>query len=340
MEKVELTTERLTLRAPQPRDADEIAMACRDEGIQRWIPLPDPYTLDSARAFVAEHSDAGWAAGTACVWAIVTSTGFAGVIELNNLGGQSSIGYWLRPQDRGRGLIDEAARAVLDFALSPAPAGLGLDRIEWRAFAGNDASARVAARLGFRFEGTRRASAVIRGERRDEWVAAILRGDPRERVEWDVAGMWEDAADDRVKAAVGVESQTLTVAEITAVLGLEPDLSWNKGERRPTAPPDMPIEPASFTFTSWSIESRLPTTASDDEHLAHLWDRASAAMARVPLLDGDVKPCLLLVRKVDGRTGQGHGFGFESPWLELMGRIGGSIEVDQYLLRTGPDGDD
>ena len=55
--------------------------------------------------------------------------------------------------------------------------GLELVRIEWHANAGNVASARVARRVGFRFEGTLCLGAVGRNGREDDWVAGILVGD-------------------------------------------------------------------------------------------------------------------------------------------------------------------
>ena len=44
---------------------------------------------------------------------------------------------------------------------------------------GNDASLRVAEKLGFQREGTARAGLLHRGERRDGWVAGLLPGELR-----------------------------------------------------------------------------------------------------------------------------------------------------------------
>jgi RimJ/RimL family protein N-acetyltransferase len=54
---------------------------------------------------------------------------------------------------------------------------LGLERIEWWALVGNDASWRVVEKLGFRREGTCRARLPHRGERLDGWVGGLLRGE-------------------------------------------------------------------------------------------------------------------------------------------------------------------
>jgi RimJ/RimL family protein N-acetyltransferase len=75
--------------------------------------------------------------------------------------------------------MTEAVSLVLDFAFAAHPDGLNLQRVEWHAFAGNTASAAVARRAGFRFEGASRLGAVQRGARRDDWQAGLLRDDPR-----------------------------------------------------------------------------------------------------------------------------------------------------------------
>ncbi|MBC7760316.1 MAG: GNAT family N-acetyltransferase, partial [Candidatus Saccharibacteria bacterium] len=111
-------------------------------------------------------------------WAITIDNEFAGAISLDSIGsGQATIGYWMAVPFRGRGLLTEAAQAVVEFGFDSVPEGLGLVRIEWHAFAGNVASARVARRVGFHFEGTLRLGAMGRNAREDDWVAGILVGD-------------------------------------------------------------------------------------------------------------------------------------------------------------------
>ncbi len=78
---------------------------------------------------------------------------------------------------RGRGLMAKALNLLCDFAFRPDT--LALERVEWRAFVGNAASAAVARRVGFRFEGIVRAGGLQRGVRRDMWVAGLLAADTR-----------------------------------------------------------------------------------------------------------------------------------------------------------------
>lgn len=178
MKKVELHTERLLLRAPVMADVDQITAACQDPDIQRWVPIPVPYSETDALSYVRDYSDRGWESGNCCTWAIVHDGHFAGAIGLDGIAGEEpTIGYWMGPASRRNGLLSESVPAVLDFGLSAAPHGLGLDRVRWHAYAGNSASARVAQRAGFRFEGMVREGATDRGGLVDDWVASIHRTD-------------------------------------------------------------------------------------------------------------------------------------------------------------------
>ena len=60
----------------------------------------------------------------------------------------------------------------------------GLQVIRWRAVVGNWASRRVAAKVGFVFDGTVRSLLVHRGELLDGWIATLLRDDPRLPQPW------------------------------------------------------------------------------------------------------------------------------------------------------------
>jgi RimJ/RimL family protein N-acetyltransferase len=71
--------------------------------------------------------------------------------------------------------MTDAARLACQWGFD----ALGLGRIEWWATVGNDASRRVAEKLGFTFEGTCRARLLHRGVRVDGWVGGLLPGELR-----------------------------------------------------------------------------------------------------------------------------------------------------------------
>jgi RimJ/RimL family protein N-acetyltransferase len=80
------------------------------------------------------------------------------------------IGWVLAPEHRGSGYATEAAEALLRFAFDDAQA----HRVVARMHPGNDASAKVAARLGMRREALLVEDERVKGEWRDTLFFAIL----------------------------------------------------------------------------------------------------------------------------------------------------------------------
>jgi len=186
MEPVTLRTARLELRSPTAEDAQSIVDACQDPEIARWTVVPSPYGMEDAEKFIAVVSQS-WADGDECTWAIRRGGALVGMIGLHGIsgnidGGRAEIGFWIAPDARGQGVVAEAARAVIEWGF----AHLDLARIEWRARAGNMASAKTARSLGFRYEGLlRQAHASPRG-RDDAWIAGLLAHDDRSPGSWPI----------------------------------------------------------------------------------------------------------------------------------------------------------
>ena len=181
---VTLSDGRILLRRPGPELVSQITAACQDRALHRWLEaLPDPYTEADANEFVA-HCAAGWASSTEMVFAVTSVTdgrllGMVGLHDLSNLtaagGGMAEIGFWTVEAERGRGVITDAARLVCRYGFTE----LGLARIEWQAEVGNQASLRVAQKVGFTLEGTCPARLLHVGSRVDGWLAGLLPGDLR-----------------------------------------------------------------------------------------------------------------------------------------------------------------
>ncbi|WP_223694486.1 GNAT family N-acetyltransferase [Leifsonia poae] len=187
-EPVVLTGSRAVLSIPTGHDIDRITELCRDAAIAAWTTVPVPYVRADAEGFVFGFVTSGWAHGTGCTWAIRLEPDgpLVGMIGLDGIkDGEAEVGFWLAPDARGRGVMSEAVSLVADYAFAPsglavrAASGLGLERLVWHAFTGNAASAAVARRAGFRFEGEHRLGGSQRGRRLDDWQASLLRDDPR-----------------------------------------------------------------------------------------------------------------------------------------------------------------
>lgn len=186
MMPVELRTPRTLLSMPARHDVAAIFAACQDADIQRYTTVPSPYLREHAEGFVAA-APGRWAEGIEATWAIRDDQTLIGMIGLHRLSEDTpEIGYWMSRPARGRGLLTEAAGAVIDWAFSAE--GPHAPRIQWRAVVGNRASARVARAIGFRYEGTMRQALSNSFGRDDAWFAGLLSGDDRTPQPWAVLG--------------------------------------------------------------------------------------------------------------------------------------------------------
>jgi RimJ/RimL family protein N-acetyltransferase len=82
------------------------------------------------------------------------------------------MGWVLRRDAWGNGYATEAAEALLRFGVQ----SLGLHRVEATCAPANEASARVMARIGMRYEGRMRDHLLVRGAWRDSLLHAYLAG--------------------------------------------------------------------------------------------------------------------------------------------------------------------
>jgi len=74
---------------------------------------------------------------------------------------QCDTGFWVRRSAQGRGLATEAGNALLRYAFGV----LGMRRVGLTHSRGNDASRRIAEKLGFSLEGVQRNAALLPGGR-------------------------------------------------------------------------------------------------------------------------------------------------------------------------------
>ena len=150
-----LTDGVVLLRPWRPTDAMAVFEACQDPLIARFVPIPQPYTLESATGFV-ERSAVEHETGPSAHFAIVdpTTDRLLGAISRHGPNGhRAMIGYWLVPEARGHGYVTRAVSLLADRTF----ATTGTIRLELYTDVANDASGRVALRAGFEREGVRRA---------------------------------------------------------------------------------------------------------------------------------------------------------------------------------------
>ncbi len=177
----DLTDGVVLLREPGHRDGPAIVAGATDPEVVRYTLVPSPYGPEDLEAILRIARE-GWAAGTDAVFAICDAAapdellgllGLHGVDLTGEPGGTAEVGYWMRPEGRGRGLMTRALVLASRFAVRD----LGLAVVTWYAVEGNESSRRVAERAGYTVEGTLRRGALHRGTRVDTWVGSLLAED-------------------------------------------------------------------------------------------------------------------------------------------------------------------
>jgi RimJ/RimL family protein N-acetyltransferase len=167
------------LRPLDECDADALVRASADPETARWTTTPTPYGPLDALGFIRDRGRYGWVTGVNAAFAVVgPDDAYAGAVNLRlsadpRDGDLAEIGFGMAPWARGRGLGAEAVRALSRWGFE----ALGLERVLWRAYVGNEASRRTAEKVGFTMEGIERAGCVRRGTRIDAWTGSLLRGD-------------------------------------------------------------------------------------------------------------------------------------------------------------------
>lgn len=172
---LQISLEQLVLRPFCEGDAQAVARACNDKEIQRWLPLPTPYTIEIAVDWCMRLSHELRENGDGLPLAMVTDAGdFIGAISLKKTDWRAKvteIGYWTAPWMRSAGHATAATAYLARWALDG-----GMERVELTAATGNRASQRVAEKAGFEFEGVMRNAGFTPHGRVDLCLYAMIAG--------------------------------------------------------------------------------------------------------------------------------------------------------------------
>jgi ribosomal-protein-serine acetyltransferase len=149
------------------------AVESEREYLSEWLPWAqqtatmadvEEFIDRSLKKFAAQD---GFDAG---VWLEGHYIGGFGMHYWDRINWRTEIGYWLRRQYTGRGLMTECVRRALRFAFDD----LRMRRVEIRCAVGNVKSRAIPERLGFKHEGTLRGAQLLHGDWIDLAVYGLL----------------------------------------------------------------------------------------------------------------------------------------------------------------------
>ena len=174
-----IVTERLILRPPTLKDAEDIARNANNIDVSRYLALvPYPYSVKNAKDFIklrrkkATRNPYNFGITLKHSGKLVGMIGFTG---LDKFSAKTEVGYWLGKKHWRQGITTEAMKAMVKFAFRK----LKLVRLQADVAIENKASANLLKKIGFKKEGLKRKSARAKstGKWHDTYVFGLLRSD-------------------------------------------------------------------------------------------------------------------------------------------------------------------
>jgi len=164
------------LKLLEERHAPAVFAAVERERLhlREWLGWVDATrTEDDTLSFIRSTleqfaANNGFAAG---LWSGERLAGTIGLHKIDWINQRVELGYWLAREFEGRGLMTDACRAMTGYCFRE----MDLHRVEIRCAMGNQKSAGVPKRLGFKLEATLREAHFLNGAFHDLLVFAMLR---------------------------------------------------------------------------------------------------------------------------------------------------------------------
>ncbi|RYD55315.1 MAG: N-acetyltransferase [Sphingobacteriales bacterium] len=171
-----LIDDNLLLRSFQPDDATELFRAVDESRthLRPWLRWVDATTKQEHiqqfihRTLQQLHNQEALELGLVHNRRII---GGIGMHEWDHMLKKAQLGYWVRKEYEGQGVVNRALVRFIDFLFAKP----GLNKIEIHFMPTNTRSAAVANRLGFKIEGVIRQSYFFNGRLEDLVITGLLK---------------------------------------------------------------------------------------------------------------------------------------------------------------------
>lgn len=177
MKKIAIT-ESLYLKEVALDDASDLfyIMDSERDSLREFLPFID-YTqqLSDTEEFIRSVEEGG-ASKLDTVFVVKYEEKTAGLIgykDTDALNKRTEIGYWLSERFRGKGLVTQACKALIQHAFTE----MAIHRVQLKVAVNNHKSIAVAKRLGFTQEGRERDGELLASGFTDLYVYGILKSE-------------------------------------------------------------------------------------------------------------------------------------------------------------------
>lgn len=134
-------------------------------------------------------------------------------------------------------------------------------------------------------------------------------------------------------ASLVVITQTLSVEEISSLVGCQPDRSRGKGAVRPGAAFPIPAKE-----TSWELRERADQSVALSTLIERISERIVPLRDRfLGLVDAGCTFKLEIVQWISGDDPHGPGFALDVELLGFLAEIQAVVDVDQYVSDSSED---